>query len=266
MSGKAICTDKAVLVTYLYGECDEAARRAVDEHLTDCEACSAEIADLRQVRASLSEWQAPDRAPGLHVMTPIAAGAEAADGDRPSRSSRRAWMPGWLPAAAAAVLLLAAAAGLARIEVRYGQDGLVLRTGWGAASDVEAVAASDEWRQELAAVERDLRQGLTEVKDLTARAGAGPAATPAGSQVVDPIVDEDALLRRVQTLIDRSAQQQRRELAGQLADVVREVEIQRRADLREIQQTFGQLEGQTGIAVRQNQELFNYLVRVSQQR
>jgi len=264
MSGKAICTDKAVLVTYLYGECDEAARRAVDEHLTGCEACSAELAELRQVRASLSEWQAPDRAPGLHVMIPIAAGAEPADGGRPSRSSRRAWMPWWLQAAAA-VLLLAAAAGLARIEVRYDQDGLVLRTGWGASSGVEPVAASDEWRQELAAVERDLRQGLTEMGDLAARAEAGRSATPAGSQVVGPI-DEDALLRRVQTLIDRSAQQQRRELAGQLADVVREVEIQRRADLREIQQTFGQLEGQAGIAVRQNQELFNYLVRVSQQR
>jgi hypothetical protein len=33
-----------------------------------------------------------------------------------------------------------------------------------------------------------------------------------------------------------------------------------------VQQTVGQLEGQTDVAVRQNRELLNYLVRVSQQR
>jgi hypothetical protein len=51
--------------------------------------------------------------------------------------------------------------------------------------------------------------------------------------------------------------------------VLREVEMQRRADLRGVQQTVGELEGQTGIAVRQNQELANYLYqmqRVSQPR
>ena len=73
-------------------------------------------------------------------------------------------------------------------------------------------------------------------------------------------------MRRVRTLIEQSEQKQQRELAMRLADVVRDVDIQRRADQIRVQQTFGQLEGQTGVAVKQNRELLNYLVRVSQQR
>jgi hypothetical protein len=78
-------------------------------------------------------------------------------------------------------------------------------------------------------------------------------------------VNEATLLRRVQALIEQSEERQRREVAERLSNIVNEVEMQRRADLRGVQQRFGQLEGQTGIVVRQNQEVVNYLRRVSQQ-
>lgn len=66
-------------------------------------------------------------------------------------------------------------------------------------------------------------------------------------------------------MIERSEQRQQQELALRLAQVVRDVDAQRRADLLRVEQNFGQLEGQTGAAMaRQRDELLNYLVRVSQ--
>ena len=73
------------------------------------------------------------------------------------------------------------------------------------------------------------------------------------------------MLRRVQALIEQSEQRQQRELALRLAQVVRDVDAQRRADLLRVDQNLGQLEGQTGAAAAQQRELLNYLVRVSEQ-
>jgi hypothetical protein len=78
-------------------------------------------------------------------------------------------------------------------------------------------------------------------------------------------VNEATLLRRMQALIEQSEERQRREIAERLGNIVNDVEMQRRADLRGVQQRFGQLEGQTGIVVRQNQQMVDYLRRVSQQ-
>jgi hypothetical protein len=138
--------------------------------------------------------------------------------------------------------------------VQYGRDGFVVRTGWArAAAPAPPPALPDAWRQELTAFEADLRAQLL--------AGAESAAAAPSAAVMDPS-DADALLRRVQALITRSEQRQRQELAQRTSAVVREMEMQRRADLRGVQQTVGQLEGQTGIAVRQNQELANYVYRI----
>ena len=124
--------------------------------------------------------------------------------------------------------------------------------------------AQAAWRQDLAEVEQELRRELSSatrqtVVDVT-------RAPQADRGVGASAMNEDSLLRRVRELIEQSEQKQQRELALRLADVVRDVDIQRRADQIRVQQTFGQLEGQTGVAVQQNRELLNYLVRVSQQR
>ena len=73
----------------------------------------------------------------------------------------------------------------------------------------------------------------------------------------------DDLLVRVKAMIDQSEVRQRHELALRLADVVRDFDTKRRADLVQVQQTFGQLEGQTGAEVAHQRELLNYLVRTS---
>ena len=54
-----------------------------------------------------------------------------------------------------------------------------------------------------------------------------------------------ALLRRVRTLIDASESSQRRELALRVAEVARDVQAQRNADLQRIQRTFTVLENKT---------------------
>lgn len=268
MTGPGFCNDKVRLAGYLYDECGEDERWAIEAHLATCAACTVEIEQLRSVRASLARWAAPEPASGLGTpasgFTDLGALPPAA-----SVAGRRRTPPRWLMAAAA-VLVGAAAAGLAQLEVEYGFGGFVVRTGWARATPVRTApppapaSFPPEWRQELAAFERDLRARLLPATDARAASGGrARAADQAGP------ADDDALLRRVQALIDRSEQRQQRELAQQITGVLREVEMQRRADLRGVQQTVGELEGQTGIAVRQNQELANYLYqmqRVSQPR
>jgi hypothetical protein len=79
-------------------------------------------------------------------------------------------------------------------------------------------------------------------------------------------VSEDQLLARVRTLIEESALRQRRELALRTAQIVRDFDAQRRVDLAQIQSTFGQIEGLTGAEVREQRQMLDYLIRVSQQR
>ena len=63
-----------------------------------------------------------------------------------------------------------------------------------------------------------------------------------------------------------SEQRQQRLLALRTAELVNDFDSQRRVDLAQIQRTFGQIEGLTGAEVREQREMLNYLMRVSQQR
>ena len=74
------------------------------------------------------------------------------------------------------------------------------------------------------------------------------------------------MLARVRVLLDESEQRQQQELALRTAQVVRDVDSQRQVDLAQIQRNFGQIEGLTGAEVREQREILNYLMRVSEQR
>src|SRR5262245_41661436 len=39
----SMCSDKELLIGYLYGECDPADRRRMDAHVTICSACQSEL-------------------------------------------------------------------------------------------------------------------------------------------------------------------------------------------------------------------------------
>jgi len=72
-------------------------------------------------------------------------------------------------------------------------------------------------------------------------------------------------MARVRTMLHDSEQRQQRELALRVAEVARDVQAQRQADLVRIDRTLGVLQNNTGLAVRRQEQLLNSLaVRVSQ--
>lgn len=236
-------------MAYLYEEIDPVERSRIEAHLARCGACRAEVNALRAVRNELPAWAPPERDLGFTIVDRAQSAAPA----------RRWVMPAW-GLAAAATLVLAAAAAIANVEVRYGADGLSVRTGWSRGRDVAAGTASAPapvtagaqaaWRAELTSLERRLREEFAAKNAVTLRAAASTA----------PPESED-VLRRVRTLIGQSETRQQRELALRLAEVLRDFDRQRQTDLVRIQHGFGQLERSTAA----DREMVNHLVRVSSQ-
>jgi hypothetical protein len=245
------CQEKERLIAYLYDDQSGEEHDLVEAHLAECRACAEEIADLRAVRQQLTEWRAPETDLGFRVVKEPAAA--------PPRPW--SWVPAWAALPAAAIVVLAVSAAIANVEVRYDGDAITLRTGWsrptpapsGMASSLSTdggstTAAADDqrWRAELAAVERRLRAEFANAADSTTNASPGA-----------PNRD---LLKQVQALVAASEERQQRELALRFAQLVHEVDSQRRADLVQIEQNLGQIEGLTA----QQSEMMQYLVRVSQ--
>ena len=159
------------------------------------------------------------------------------------------------------MLIVGIGVGFANVQVRYGNDGLLLTTGWMApvASPAAApVAASqEEWRPALVALEQSLRTEMAQVKH---------SAQPVAVSVRGPEVpDTAALMRRVQSIIDANDQRHRQETSLMLTQFTRDVDMQRRADLMRINQTFGALQGRTYKTEAGQAEMMNVLRRVSGQ-
>ena len=252
-----------ILVAYVYDEIEPAERVAFDAHLTTCAACRAELTELRGVRAQLGRW-AP-----LEPARVIADDSMPRAGARASVWTRLGEVPAWARVAAA-LLFLGAAAGLANLDVRYDHEGWSVRTGWskapagvapGVAQDLSP-ARSAPWRADLAALERQLR---TEFHAAAASSIGTIETAAARSAPTTPAAINDAeLLRRVRALVDERDRKQQRELALRVAEVVRDVNAQRQADLVKIDRSLGLIQNNTGVEAMRQRELLNYLVRVSQ--
>jgi hypothetical protein len=279
------CEDKDTLVDYLYGELDADGRRVFEGHLRTCVACAMEIEGLKSVRTELADWLPPETELGFTAPVKHAIG----NNGRPSGATvlqpprwALSTMPVWARAAAA-VFIIGAGAGLANVQVRYGADGLNLSTGWmssparsaagdtarsatGNTAPIAASAASRAvesastgasataaWRPDLAALEADLRKELEAI-----RASAEPIAA---SRVTSS--DDQALLRRVQALIEDSEKRQQKELALRISQFSRESEMQRRADFVRLEQGFRGVEAQRGATAVRQQQMLDYLYRVS---
>ncbi len=249
------------LVSHLYGELDGSARVAFDRHLVECALCRQDLGALTGVRVQLARWAPPEPARAL-VREP------------PASVASRWWqqVPVWAQVAAA-MLVLGASASVANLNVHYGRDGLTVRTGWmkpaaerasaaapksAAAAPAAPTAAPAPWRADLTALEQQLR---SEFRDQTARASR---TTLASTAAATPAIGDAEVLRRVRALVEQSEKNQQRELALRVAEVARDVESQRRADLVKIDHSLGLIQNNTGIEVMKQRELLNYLVRVSQ--
>ena len=127
------------LVEYLYGEATKQEAALLRQHLDACAVCREELAAFGGVRASLGAWRAEalGTVPSLNIMDAFAPATEPRPAAR-RRSARAALReffslsPLWLRAGAFAATLAVcalAALTLARAEIRWGSDGLALRTG-----------------------------------------------------------------------------------------------------------------------------------------
>jgi hypothetical protein len=105
-------------------------------------------------------------------------------------------------------------------------------------------------RGELSALEKSLRD---EIARLRAAQPAEPTQTAART-------DDEALMRRIRTLVSESEERQQRELALRTAQVMRDLEIQRKVDMATVQQNIGQIQGTTGAELKQQRELYNLLM------
>ena len=247
------------IVAFLYDELEPDQRRDFNAHLLTCTVCRDEVAGLRAVRTQLARWEPPAL---TSLQSPVPA------------TSRSAWwqaVPAWAQVAAA-LLFLGVSAGIANLDVRYDQNGLNITTGWSRpasslASDrqggrqpastklvTDQSTTSAPWRADLAALERQLRTELRASQALSPAAQAVRAASSSDAET----------LRRVRVLLDESEKRQQRELALRIAEVVRDVDTQRKADLRNIDHTLGLVRNDLGVEVMKQRQSLNLLYRASQ--
>jgi hypothetical protein len=245
------------IVAFLYDELEPDQRRDFNAHLLTCTVCRDEVAGLRAVRTQLARWEPPSVISRQSSVT---------------SHSRQTWwrtIPAWAQVAAA-LLFLGVSAGIANLDVRYDQNGLNITTGWNKPATPKLVTAQPNeggtklatdqstagapWRADLAALERQLR---TELRASQASAPAAQAVRAASSSDAET-------LRRVRELLDESEKRQQRELALRIAEVVRDVDVQRKADLRNIDHTLGLVRNDLGVEVMKQRQSLNLLYRASQ--
>ena len=242
--------DEAI-VGYLYDDLEPGARRAFEDHVIGCPACQTEVAALRDVRSDLARWTPPGPA---RVLT----------FDPAPRRRARVWaaladVPAWVQVAAA-LLVLGISLRAANLQVRIDQEGFSVRTGVSSPAPAAAPAPIPSgpdapWRADLAALEQTIR---TEVQNVSRQSR--------GDQIAADGPEVQALLRRVRTMIEASERNQRTELAFRVAEIARDVQAQRSADLQRVQTTFNVLENRTSSEMVRQRTMLNNLATLASQR
>ncbi|MCH2278277.1 MAG: hypothetical protein MK358_05310 [Vicinamibacterales bacterium] len=239
------CNDKSLLVSYLYDECDASARERAEAHFALCVSCRDEFEALTGVRGRLAEWMPPKPAPEFRI---VPADAVAGRPGQPWTLWQSA--PVWSLAAAVVFLIVAS---VANLEIRYGDDGVVVQTGWSNPTlPTEAVETAGDvaWYADLVALKAELRREF----------GASSAdVSPQVATAVEPGLDAQPVPTHFQRLITESERRQQRDLALRFAHLTREAEAQRQADLLRIEERVGQIQGLTEAEVVQTNEIMDYL-------
>jgi hypothetical protein len=255
MSTFRSCPGGDTLVGLLYDDFELDASPSRDEllaHVRACATCATELESLGGVRAQLAAWRAPDVPLGFEV---VRTGAPAPLGWRQTFTAWQARSLRALPAAAAAIVVLGGALALARLDVRYDQSGLTVRTGWGHASAAPTAATEDaaSLRRELASLRGEVqRLGATTAGTVAASsigpAAADSAAVPASTAMngggAFTTAQSELLLKRFRQALDESEVRQQQNLQLRINEVTRDFDLQRRQDLVQVEQGFGRLDTQ----------------------
>ena len=262
------CGNPGALVSYLYNDGSPEELAAIETHVHSCDACTAELASLGDTRELLSAWSPPQTELGLTLTSdalPVAAApfvaaspaglAKQGQTDDPAKRGQthnapwwRQSSPVWMQAVAASMVFAAGMAiGAGRGSGPVPQSGAAT-AGIGTVQPV-AVKTDGVSRGELADLERRLRSEFARLSPSP----AAPVQTTARS-------DDEALMKRVRALVNESEEKQRSELALRTAQVLRDIEIQRKVDIATLQQNIGQIQGATGAELRRQNELYNQLI------
>jgi hypothetical protein len=244
----------AHLVAFLYDDIDSLERTSFGSHLSTCRYCQADLSALGDVRSRLSTWAPPEPARAFSSSESRAASPEP----RAPRIEPRAWwheMPAWAQVAAA-LFVLGVSATVANLDVRYDRSGLTIRTGWSQPQPARMAPSSDPapWRAELTTLETQLRAKI-DAKQATALPTAADES---------PRISETELRRRVQVLLDERERRVQNEIALAVANVMKDYQAQRQADLTSIQRSIGYVQTNTLSEQLKQREAVNYLLRVSQ--
>lgn len=245
-----MCDNKEFLVGYVYNELGADERRTFDAHLQACADCRDELAGLHATRGHLATWAPPEPDLGFQIVRHA---VEPRGKVVPFRSR-------WRPAfglAAAAVLVLAAASAVANLEVRYDNDGLVVRTGWtrGEArpqtvsqSQPQPMTVNTSWRADFDALDRRLRDIES---SMTANAANGSVQLASGPRMTDA-----EILRRVRDIVREAESRQDVAVAQRLLQVMQDFDRQRRTDFAMLQQSSAQYQGITNAELLKINERF----------
>ena len=247
-----MCDSKELLVSFLYDELDPSAKRAFDIHLATCVECRDELAELRTTRGHLASWAPPEPDFGFRIVRGAAA---------PPPAPRFRITPAW-GLAAAALLVVAVGAAIANLDVRYGREGLVVRTGWqhasGAPVSAERAGAGltpVDWKAQAEALDRRL-QNLEQT--ISARSRTSAVQNASVSDMSDAEV-----LQRVREMLGQSEARQQRALAVRTAAITREVDARRKLDLAAIDQGMARLQNTSGAEVKQYRDAIQRMVKAN---
>ena len=249
------CGDPGALVSYLYNDGSAEELAAIGEHVQACNACAAEIASLGDTRDVLSTWSPPQTELGLTLSASDALPVSSlSPASVPSVAVAMAddvpwWRqstPVWMQAVAATMVFAAGMAIGTGRGVSPSSSGTTA-TATPATSPVVGVS-----RGELAALEERLRGELTRLSSASAPAQPVPATVRN--------TDDEAMTKRFRAMLSESEERQRGELALRTAQVLRDIEIQRKLDIATLQNDIGKIQGVTGAELRRQQDLYNILM------
>jgi hypothetical protein len=289
--------DKELLVAYLYEDVSGPERAGVEAHVRECAECRDELKALGAVRVDLAAWTPPQSDLGFRV---VRGASETGHVLRmPAAASWRAW---WTPAAglaAAAVLVLAAASAVAHVEVHRGPDGLTVRTGWpsvvpgsgqsiGGTSPVSLVGTSPPVAQ--AGVSGPIANAAGSPKTTKAQIGEGVLTADVAfvaelerrlrvletaslrdgglrsASALNARASDTEIIKRVRELLAQSETRQKGELALRIAQVIRDVDAQRVADLSAIQRGLGRIDATVTAEAASHRDLTNFILTSAKQR
>jgi anti-sigma factor RsiW len=252
--------DAERLVAYLYDELSPDERAAFERHLAGCDACQSEVQGLRQTRVHLTSWAPPEPDFGFRIVR----------SDRPPAGTRRQWRglhaaPAWGLAAAAA-LILAVSAAIANLEVRYGNDGLVVRTGWGRPAEPATGVAEPPAAVPVAATSEELVADLRSLNDRLRQLEQASAGTPTRA-ATGPRTSDAELIATVRRIIAESEARQENALKLRVSQLWSDMEAVRAGDIARVEQGLRQVQGLTDAELVRHRETLNYLyANVSRQR